>query len=372
MRATRGGQGFGSILAAVIGVVSAAHAQPPTPDGWAHLRLRYGATHRAGEQSRPGPGLSYDGVTPNDVALSGSAFFGPGRLGGGALLQREAFSLRAGSAEVTGGSLWRGHVGPAARVWLRPAWVELLVGYGLAQLPFFTTPAAGAEPRFDRAVRHAALIAGRLRLPLPRGFTAEVRGELPFALSTSDGSGGSARSNGFAAGAALGLKLATLRGATLAALLDYQFVRDRVFVDDGSARQTLSRLGLALELRFGPTSLPPTRVADPPPPAASTPEEPAKGALTVQVVKRDDQSPVAGARVSLIGREWVADAQGRIKVEGLPPGPMAFTVAATGFRTAEEVAQVVSSKSSDVLVLLLPLAQRAPAGILGQVRSSRG
>ncbi|MFP2912688.1 hypothetical protein ACLESD_48295, partial [Pyxidicoccus sp. 3LFB2] len=77
----------------------------------ATLRLRYGVALRDGQQSDVGPGLTYEGLTPNDLAAVGTGWVGPW-LGAWAGVQREAFDLKEGAVRITGGSLLRASVGP--------------------------------------------------------------------------------------------------------------------------------------------------------------------------------------------------------------------------------------------------------------------
>ncbi|NVI98450.1 hypothetical protein HV824_09975, partial [Myxococcus sp. AM009] len=47
----------------------------------ASLRLRYGLSLRDGRQADVGPGLTYEGFTPNDVEAVGTAWLGTSWLG---------------------------------------------------------------------------------------------------------------------------------------------------------------------------------------------------------------------------------------------------------------------------------------------------
>ncbi|MFP2932415.1 hypothetical protein ACLESO_46155, partial [Pyxidicoccus sp. 3LG] len=104
----------------------------------ATLRVRYGVALRDGQQADVGPGLTYEGLTPNDLAAVGTGWAGTW-VGAWAGVQREAFDLKEGLAlRITGGQ-------PVARVggaagaglpWGRVR-AELGAGYGFAQLPLF-------------------------------------------------------------------------------------------------------------------------------------------------------------------------------------------------------------------------------------------
>ncbi|MCU0701857.1 MAG: hypothetical protein MUC96_35590, partial [Myxococcaceae bacterium] len=95
------------------------------------LRLRYGVAYRTGRQvDATGPGLSYDGLTPNDPGLQGWVFpLFEGLLGFTAGFSREGFALfdRTTNARVTGGGLLRAQAGVTARFRLGPARLEVLV-----------------------------------------------------------------------------------------------------------------------------------------------------------------------------------------------------------------------------------------------------
>jgi hypothetical protein len=293
----------------------------------ASLRLRYGVALRDGQQADVGPGLTYEGLTPNDLAAVGMGWVGPW-LGAWAGVQREAFDLKEGALRITGGSLLRASVGPRARLFLGPVRAEVGAGYGFAQLPLF---GSSAEPVLARGVRHAAVVNGRVLVPLFLGLKLEARGELPVTLVARDASGAEAEATGFSAGGALliPLKRASRWGGTL--VLDFQHVRDTVTLADGTrSEQRLRRVGAALELTwndFVPAAapLPPVRV-----PA---------GTLSLQVVDAETGAALPGARVAVGDVERVANAQGLVETE-LPPGDVAARVSAEGYAPEESRATV--------------------------------
>ena len=291
------------------------------------LRLRYGVALRDGQQADVGPGLTYEGLTPNDLAAVGTGWVGP-RLGAWAGVQREAFDLKEGSLRITGGSLLRASVGPRARALLGPVRAEVGAGYGYSQLPLFGSSEA---PVLARGVRHAALVNGRLLVPLFLGLKLEARGELPVALAVRDAAGAKAEAKGFSAGGALlvPLKSASKWDGTL--VLDFQHVQDTVTLGDGTrSEQRLRRVGAALELAW--RDAPP---APAPPPPARVPA----GALSVRVLDAETGAPLPGAKVALGGVERVADAQGQVEAE-VPPGEVAARVSAEGYEAAEAKATV--------------------------------
>ncbi|HZI11971.1 MAG TPA: carboxypeptidase regulatory-like domain-containing protein [Myxococcus sp.] len=301
----------------------------------ASLRLRYGVSLRDGQQADVGPGLTYEGLTPNDLAVVGTAW--PLRwLGGWVGLQREAFDLKEGTQRITGGSLVRASLGPRVRASLGPVWGEAGLGYGYAQLPLF----GGSEaPELLRGVRHAALLSGRLLVSLPLwGLKVEARGELPAALAVRDAAGTGGRATGFAAGGAV---LVPLVGASRWAgtlVLDFQHVQDTVTLEDGTrSEQRLRRVGAALEFAWREAS--PSRSG-----GGFVTSEPV-GALSLRVLDAETGAPLPGARVVLeAGGEAreprEADAQGLVEEEALPVGEVSVKVSAEGYAPVEERATV--------------------------------
>lgn len=303
------------------------------------LRLRYGVSLRDGRQADVGPGLTYEGLTPNDLSVVGTGWVGRW-LGAWAGVQREAFDLKEGSVRITGGGLLRASVGARARAWLGPVRVEAGAGYGFAQLPLFGSSEA---PVLARAARHAALVGGRVWVPLPLGLGLEARGELPVALAV--------QSKGFAAGGALlvPLKSASRWGGTL--VLDFQHVRDTLTRADGTrSEQRLRRVGAALELAW--RDAPPV-----PPPPARVPA----GTLRVQVLDAETGAPLPGARVALGDVERVVDGSGRVEVE-LPPGEVSARVSAEGYGPSEARATVEDGGRAEVEVRARRLPP--PTGVL--------
>jgi hypothetical protein len=320
--------------------VASAQGEPADPVGpslgRAALRLRFGVSLREGQQVDPGPGLTYSGVTPNDLAVGG-VFYGLGRewLGAQASLQREAFTLFRESDRVSEGSLLRLSLGVAARRRLGPVWGELSAGYGFAQLPLFAASDT-LSPVFQRGGRHAAFLGGRLHFPIFSRVRGEVRGEFPLALAAQDAEGGGASSSGFSAGAALIIPLKRVARWQGSLVLDYQFLRDRLTADSGPrSEQTLQRMGAALELSWHDAELP-TQLATGAP-----------GALALQVLDAETGAPLAGAQVRLVvkGEARVAraaDAQGQVVEPELTPGEVVAQVTAEGYEPAEGRVTVVS------------------------------
>jgi hypothetical protein len=305
----------------------------------AAVRLRYGLSLRQGEQVDPGPGLTYSGATPNDLAVWATVYgLGLEWLGAQLHVQREAFSLNRESTQVTEGSLLRASAGVVARRRLGPVWGELSAGYGFAQLPMFSD-STSPEPAFMRGGRHAALLGARVRFPLFLRAQGEVRAELPLALSAQDAHGGGASASGFAAGAALLFPVKRMGRWEAVAVLDYQFVKDALTADSGArSEQTLQRLGAALQLSWLDAEA--ASLAD-----ASQVSEARPGALTVQVLDAEKGTPLANARVVLVVEDApnpprTTDAQGQVLEPELPPGVVLAQVKAPGYEPAEARATI--------------------------------
>ncbi|RJS18108.1 hypothetical protein DRW03_26635 [Corallococcus sp. H22C18031201] len=344
------------LLLALVAIAPAAFAQSSGDGEHASLRLRYGLSLRQGQQSDVGPGLTYDGMTPNDVSAQATGWVGSW-LGAWASVQREAFDLKAEGARVTGGSLWRASVGPRVRALLGPVRLEVAAGYGYSQLPLF----AGAEsPELARGIRHAALVGGRVLVPLPAGLRLEGRGEVPLTLSASDASGAKAQASGYAVGGALLVPLARARGWAGTLVLDFQQVHDTVTLGDVTrSEQRLRRVGAALEFTWeaeAPARAAPEAVLD------------ARGALALRVVDAATGAPLAGARVTLVvdgeaRAPVVADADGRVDATELPVGEVLARVQVEGHEEAEARAQVVAGGRAE-----LEVRAQKPAPVMGSLR----
>ena len=324
------------LLALALGVVpciALAQGEAPSSPGLGlergALRLRYGLSVRAGEQVDTGPGLTYSGLTANDLGL-GASFYAPGLqwLGGQLTLQREAFTLNREANRVTEGSLLRFSLGAVARRQLGPIRGELSLGYGFAQLPAFEG-ASTPTPVFQSGSRHAALLGGRVRFPIVQQVQGEVRAEFPLALAAQVPAGGGASSSGFAAGAAVRVPVKQQGRWAGAVLLDYQFVHDQLKADSGaSSGQTLQRLGAVLELSWNDAELSSAG-------GSMQPSGP-PGSLSLQVLDAETKAPLAGAQVTLVvegaaRQPLTADAKGQVvaqvSAEGYEPAEGRVTVA---------------------------------------------
>ncbi len=330
--------------------VAQAEEAPASGSGMeqAAFRLRYGLSLREGQQVDLGPGLTYSGFTPNDLAVW-AAVYGPGLdwLGAQLSVQREAFTFSRESARVTEGSLLRASLGVVARRQFGPLRGELSAGYGFSQLPVFGASNT-ASPVFQRGGRHAALLGGRLRFPIFRRVEGEVRGEFPLSLAAREAEGRGASSSGFAAGAALLVPVKQVGRWQGAVVLDYQYVQDKLTADSGArSDQTLQRMGVALEF-FWLDARTAAALA-----SASSQEEP--GALSLQVLDAETRAPLAGAQVTLVvkgqergGRQ--ADAKGQVVELQLEAGEVVARVTAEGYEPAEGRVTVLAGERATLEV----------------------
>ncbi|NRD57205.1 hypothetical protein D7Y11_39750 [Corallococcus sp. AB018] len=339
------------VLVLVLACTGAARAQAPESER-ASLRFRYGLSSRQGEQVDVGPGLTYSGLTPNDVALTLMGWAGE-YLGGQVDLQREAFELRDASSRVTGGSLVRGSLGPRGRLSLGPVRLELGAGYGFAQLPLFG--GFTYAPVLQRGVRHAALISGRVLVALPAELQLEVRGEVPLTLSAHAADGLKASSSGYVVGAALLYPVVRRDGWTGRVLLDVQQAHDTMELEASGLRseQRMRRIGLGFEVSLAGEG------------GTSRPVGPRQAFVALSVVDAETGAPLPGAHVRVpslktpgTSEELVADAQGQLRVL-LPEGAQSTQASVDGYEDATEVA-TVSGGATEGAPVQLRLRKKAP------------
>ncbi len=317
---------------------------------WWAARLRYGIAYRTGAQQDQGPGLTYQGLTPNDLSFLGWAWVGYAGLH--AQVQREAFTLSDTTGPVTSGGLLRVAGQLAARLPLGPLRIEPYVGYAFQQLAAFRGADGAAStlaPVFGPATRHALLTA--LRLLLEVGFIAvEVRGEVPIALATSVPGAARAASNGFGVGGGLRVQIANAGKLHIGALLDAHYVVDNLVGKDDSglnvvdSQQRVVRAGLGLDLQWRDPVV--TR---------------ATGGVVVRVVDLQTGRAVPGADVTLtVGgdeRPVSPDAQGALAVRDLPPGSFTLRATADGYLPFESAGSVTAGADT---AMELKLQREAP------------
>jgi hypothetical protein len=404
------------------------------PDGSLfQVRLRYAAAIRSGTAQDLGSGLSYSGVTPNDLAFA-AWWWGLlwRHLGLTASVQNEGFALYddAGT-RVTGGSLLRAAAAPTGRYRVGPATLEAAAGYSFAQIPVFGSI---DTPNLQQVSRHAILLAARGLVELGP-VTLEGRFEYPIAVATSSGMA----SQGLAAAGAVRVNAFRTGPLTWGLLAEAAWNQDRGAGTDVTASQSVLRVGGGIDLQWqeekkvakyahlsvrvtgAGAPLANTRVglaaggvrrelvtdaqgqaqaADVEPGSlvasveapgflaaeqrvevvagqdvtltfALEKEPPKVGALKIVITSRVDGAPVA-AVVEWGSEKRTADASGVLTISDLPPGPVALKLSAPGFNPGEEAASVVAGQTSEVKVTLVPEQKRLPATLTGHIRNVRG
>lgn len=358
--------------------VTGSAVRPQWTDDQAQVRLRYGVAVRNGTESDSGPGLSYSGVSPNDLALTGWLWFLLGdHLGLTAGVQREAFSLLDNGTTVTSGALMRAQVGPTGRGRLGPVRLEAAASYSFQQLPVFGTVSV---PAFSTVQRHGVLLAARGLVDLGP-VTLEGRFEVPLAIANV---GRAVNSQGVGAGGGVRVQLFRTGFLKWGLLAEAQWHSDGLTTTDTasplSATQSVVRAGLALDLQWKDPQLEVDVSArtvslgageDRAVELVLEKEKPKVGGLSIKVVSFDGAAPVA-ASVELNGKITATSAEGALMLEGLSPGPLSVKVTAPGFTPGEEAASVVAGTVSELTVTLVPQKKRVPATLRGQVRSARG
>jgi hypothetical protein len=425
--------GAANALAEVTVSSRAPAADAPSGDLF-QARLRYGVSVRSGSEQDLGPGLSYSGVSPNDLAFSGWWWLLLGRhLGLTAAVQREGFALYDGDTKVTQGGLLRASAAPTGRIGFGPARIELAAGYAFAQLPVFGTV---TTPSMTPVSRHSVLLAARGLVDLGP-VTIEARFEYPITLAVS--SPGTA-STGLTAGGALRVNLFRTGALKWGLLAEAMYSMDSLTGPDLTASQSVLRAGGALDLQWeeekvvvrtarvsvkvlaagaplagtsvgltvggqrrelttdaqgvaqGVEVEPGTIVASAEAPGFLPAEErvelaagqdaalvlslakepPKVGSLKVLVVSKIDGAPVPAAKIEWGGALRDSDDKGVLTLDGLKPGPVGVKVTAPGFNPGEEAASVVAGQTSELTVSLVPEKKRLPATMKGQIRNVRG
>lgn len=424
-------------LLAVVVLVSAARAEPPSlaqreapsvppPGSLLELRVRAALGVRGGSEVDTGPGISYSGVTPNDVALSAAAFpFFERRLGLVGSFQREGLSLWSQGQRLTQGALLRGGAGLAGQLrFFERLGVEASVGWSYAEVAQFGSVA----PTFRVLPRHAVLLAARTTFDLGP-VTLEARAEVPITVATVVGT----RSGGVGVGVAGRLKLFQSGPLDWGGVVEAQWQRDVVTGTGLSLTHDVLHAGLALDVRWrevtpaSGTLVVETRLEGHPAPL-SLRLETASGLQTVtsdehgafqlilppgavsvsadvagHVSARSegtvlaggvthlsldlakDRSDLGGLRVRVVvkGVELPPNAQvsvqgvtrstdqGVVQYDDLKAGPLAVAVEAPEYAKIDEAAVIVAGHVTELEVTLVPLKAKVPAVVRGFVRSAR-
>ncbi len=339
------------LIALLVTLASPARAQPVEWGGVrgdvASARLRFGLELRQGSQSDLGPGLSYSGGTPNDFTLDVAGFLRGGALGLTLSAEREAFSLNGGTAQVTGGALYRAHLLPTLRLSFGALELQGMAGYGFAQLPDFGN---SASPVLVATPRHSALVALKagLLLPLSRPTRVELEGMLPVLTVVSEASGAPARSSGLTVGASVLVQLAARGQLAWSAVLSGHYIQDDLSTELAPGRekhssQQLLRAGIGLEVAFLKTR---------------APASPQFGGVAVRVVDAETGAAVPEASAVLVpvgGSELALSAtEAGLQAEDVTPGQVVVKVSAPGYLAAETTTTVVAGQSGQLQLALRP------------------
>lgn len=326
--------------------VAASVRKPGWSDDKAQVRFHYGFAIRSGAEADSGPGLSYAGYSPNDLALAGWLWLLAGdHLGLTAGLQREGFSLLEAGAPVATGSLLRANIGPTGRVRLGPVRLEAAASYSFQQLPVFGTIDL---PVFETVQRHGILLAARGLVDLGP-VTLEGRFEFPIALANV---GRAVNSQGLGAGGGLRVQLFSTGALKWGLLAEAIWHSDTMVSKDLVnapllTRQSVVRAGLALDLQWKDPQLD---------------AEIRTAALKISV--RGEQGPLAGVTVALAGgasrRDVVTGADGTASLKELEPGELIASATLPGYVPAES--RVSLSAGDDKAVELLLSKEKPKVG----------
>jgi hypothetical protein len=330
---------FPSFSVAQTQVSSSAVKTPAPSDDRAQIRLRYGVAIRRGAETDSGPGLTYSGVSANDLAFTGWLWFLLGdHLGLTGGLQREAFSLLDNGTTVTSGALLRAHFGPTGRVRFGPVRLEAAASYSFQQLPVFGTINA---PDFSSVQRHGVLLAARGLVDLGP-VTIEGRFEYPIALLNI---GRAVTSQGLGAGGGLRVQLFRTGSVKWGLLAEAQWHQDEMRTLDAvgaplTTSQSVIRTGLALDLQW----------KDPKRDAVAT-----TGVLRVSV--RSDTGPLAGVAVALTGgpkrRDLITGPDGAAAIADLEPGEHLASASLAGYVVGESRVSLSAGDEREVEIVLV-------------------
>jgi uncharacterized membrane protein len=323
-------------LAQTTVAASTPHQARPSDDQ-AQVRLRYGVAIRNGNEADSGPGLSYQGVSPNDLAFTGWLWFLLGdHLGVTAGLQREAFSLLDNGSTVTSGALLRMAIGPTGRVRFGPVRLEAAASYTFQQLPVFGSV---NTPVFETVQRHGILLAARGLVDLGP-VTLEGRFEYPIALANV---GRPVTSQGLGAGGGVRVQLFRTGFIKWGLLGEALWQQDSMTTSDAAnpltTRQSVVRAGLAIDLQWKDPKLE---------------AETRTGALQISV--RGEQGPLAGVAVTVIGgptrRDLVTGPDGSVALPELEPGELVASASLSGYQPAESKLSLAAGDDRAVEIVL--------------------
>jgi hypothetical protein len=396
------------------------------------VRARGGIAVRSGEQLGGGRGVTYSGITGNDLALGAWWFFAwQHRIGLTAQAQWEAFSVSEAGMRAGQVSLLRLLVGPVIRARFGPLRLEGTLAYALHQQPYFGP--TSAPNTLSAVARHGVSIGARALLDVGP-LTFEVKGELPFGLALSGAPAGATAWGGTVGG---GIRLQLFATGALHWGLwgEFTWTPDTyTFSPEVTGRQSVLRPGLGLDLQLRAPA--PAEVSSDPVPSPAIAKVVVEcrdeaGAAMSATVTLDGASPTAcdetgtvtlshptDREVSVRGSasgftpvtaSIAADAAGPIRLtfarapgvvsltiidretkapvtgatvalNGAPqtsmqltlaPGLYPLTINADGYEAKEETVSVAAGKTSAVTVVLNKLAKRIPATLTVLVRNAK-
>ena len=311
-----------------------------TKDDWLAVRARYGAAIRDGKQTDQGPGLTYSGTTPNDLALAAWWWFAlDGKLGTTLNAQREGFGLFDGQNRVTQGSLLRISAGPVGRFRFGPVRLEPQIAYSYNEVPVF---GSSGSPVFSPARRHGVLLAARGMVDVGP-VSIEARGEVPLSLAASD-SVGAGTATGFVVGAAARIQLFQTGTMYWGLLIDGSYMSDSFTGSSGAvvASQNVIRVGGGLDLQLRETIL-----------------RQRAGTVVVKVRNTETKAAVEGVEVQVgSGAEMKTastDAEGIARFMEVKIGAKAIHLSKKGYDTAE-AGTIVKDRDEVVAELLMTKA----------------
>jgi hypothetical protein len=135
-------------------------------------------------------------------------------------------------------------------------------------------------------------------------------------------------------------------------------------------REQLAAMMLAIHDRLNALELAYRNAAWPPPPPPMPISSPSGAELLINFSDARTHQPVSGA-VAVIGdRQYLSDGNGALLIDGMPPGPLAVTYSAGGYQPKQDTVSIVLGQRVSVIANLVGLNQRAPAKIVGLIRSS--
>lgn len=299
------------------------------------MRLHYGGAIRSGAEDDGGPGLTYSGATPNDLAATAWAWLLlDGHLGLTAGFGREAFSLLDNGALVTSGGLIRFNAGPTGRIRFGPVRLELALSYSFYQVPVFGTV---QTPTFSALSRHGLLIAARGLVNLGP-VTLEAKFDATPGIVTNFASG----NLNFAVGG--GARIQLFRTG----FVKWGLMLEALYQGDGTLRaaptmltatQSVVRVGGGLDLQWKDPELE---------------KEATTGSLSIIV--RGENGPLAGAVVSVdVGsthKTVTTDAQGQGALGDVDPGEVLLSATLAGYERAETRSSLAIGESRAVELVL--------------------